>query len=241
MKNGWSNLSLKLLSVLLAFTVWFVVSAPRRERVSERAFSAPISLFGLRSELVITTAVPDTVNVRLRGRESALRAISMQNLEVPVDLKWATAGEAKITLRPQAINVPPEVEVVAIDPTILHFHVEELRQKVVAIRPFLVGIPPANFTTGTPAADPDRALISGPASQVRGVNEVATERIIMTNRTEPFVQEVPVVSDSSLIRVINPQVTQVSVPVTADVGPVAPTETTGSASSDSGTRKTKKQ
>ena len=31
-------------SLFLAFTVWFVVSAPRREPVSERAFAAPVSL-----------------------------------------------------------------------------------------------------------------------------------------------------------------------------------------------------
>jgi YbbR domain-containing protein len=239
MKNGWSNLALRVVSLLLALTVWFFVSAPRRERVSERAFSAPLSIFGLRSELVITTAVPDSVSVRLRGRESDLRAVSSQNLEVPVDLKWATSGEAKITLRPQAINVPSEIEVVAIEPTTLHFHVEQLRQKVVAIRPFLVGSPPAGFMIGTPTADPDHALISGPASQVRSVAEVATERIIMTNRTEPFVQEVPVVSDSSLIRVINPQVTQVTVPVTVEVGPIAPSETVAT-ETGGGARKTKK-
>jgi hypothetical protein len=61
----------------------------------------------------------------------------------------------------------------------------------------------------------------------------------MTNRTEPFVQEVPVVSDSSLIRVINPQATQVTVPVTAEIGPIAPSETatTGATATP---RKTKK-
>ena len=50
MKNGWSNFMLRLFSVILALTVWFFVSAPRRERVSERAFAAPLSLFGLRIE-----------------------------------------------------------------------------------------------------------------------------------------------------------------------------------------------
>lgn len=222
--NGLSGLSMKLLSVFLAITVWFVVSAPRRERVSERAFAAPLSIFSLRRDLVITTAVPDSVSVRLRGRESDLRSLSSQNLEVPVDLSWATPGEAKITFRPQAINVPPNVEVVSIDPTSLHFRVEEVRRKVVAIRPFLVGSPPAGFSIGTPTAAPDHALISGPASQVRNVNEVATERIIMTGRTEPFAQEVAVTSDSALIRVLEPQSTEVNVPVTADVGPVAPAE-----------------
>lgn len=225
MRPWVSNLGLKLLSLFLAFVVWFVVSAPRRESVSERAFAAPLSLVGMPRELVITTPVPDTVNVRLRGRSSDLRALSSQNLEVTLDLRWVQPGEAQVTLRPQAINVPPNVEVVSVDPNKVHFRVEQLRQRAVPIRPFLVGQPPGGFVAGDPAVAPDQALVSGPASQVRNVSEVATERIIMTGRTDTFTQNVAVVSDSPLVRVIDPLTVQVTVPVLAQVGPQAPTTT----------------
>ena len=94
------NLPLKLLSVFLAFIVWFVVSAPRREPVSERAFAAPVSIVRMPRDLTITTPVPDTVSVRLRGRVSNLRALSSQNLEVTLDVSWLTPGDAVITLSP---------------------------------------------------------------------------------------------------------------------------------------------
>ncbi len=226
MKPWVSNLGLKLLSLFLAFVVWFVVSAPRRESVSERAFAAPLSLIGVPRELVITTPVPDTVSVRLRGRSSDLRALSSQNLEVTVEMHWVQPGEAEITLRPQAINVPPNVEVVSIDPTKVHFRVEQLRQRAVAIRPFLVGEPSAGFTAGDATVFPDQVLISGPASKVRNINEVATERIIMTGRTDTFTQSVAVVSDTPLVRVIEPLTVQVTVPVFAEVGPNPPPELT---------------
>lgn len=223
-----SRLLLKVLSLFLAFVVWFVVSAPRREPVSERAFAAPLSLVRMRRDLVITTPVPDTVSVRLRGRVSDLRSLSSQSLEVTVDLSWAQPGDATITLRPQAISVPPQVEVISIDPAKVHFRVEQLRQKIVPIRPFLVGQPPSGYQqAGDPTLQPSDALISGPASLVQKVSEVATERIIMTGRTGTFVQNVAVVSDSSLVRVIEPLTTQVTVPVSAEIGPAAPvTETT---------------
>jgi YbbR domain-containing protein len=226
--NGWgSNLPLKALSLFLAFTVWFVVSAPRRERMSERAFAVPLSLVGMPRDLVITTPVPDTVSVRLRGRLSELRSVSSQNLEVTLNLGWATAGEATIALGPQAINVPPDIEVISIDPSRVHFRVEQVRQKVVPIRPFLIGQPPSGYAVGDLTLAPDQALVTGPASQVRKLSEVATERIIMTGRTETFVQNVAVVSDSSLIRIVNPLTTQVTVPVTAEVGPVPGTPMLG--------------
>jgi YbbR domain-containing protein len=226
MRPWVSNLGLKLLSLFLAFVVWLVVSAPRRENVSERAFAAPLSLIGIPRELVITTSVPDTVNVRLRGRGSDLRTLSSQNLEVTLDLRWIQPGDAQVTLRPQAINVPPNVEVVSIDPTKMRFRVEQLRQRAVPIRPFLVGEPPGGFVAGDPTVAPDQALVSGPASQVRNVSEVATERIIMTGRNGTFTQSVAVVSDTPLVRIIEPLTTQVTVPVLPEVGPTPPAETT---------------
>ena len=221
--NGWfSNLPLKVLSLFLAFTVWFVVSAPRREGVSERAFAVPLSLVGMPRDLAITTPVPDTVSVRLRGRNSDLRSLSSQNLEVPLDLHTVVAGDITITIRPQSINVPPTVEVVSIDPNKVRFRVEQVRQKSVPIRAFLVGQPPSGYAFGDATVTPENALVSGPASQIRKLSEVATERIIMTGRTETFTQNVGVVSDSSLIRIVDPQMAQVTVPLNEEIGPSQP-------------------
>jgi len=61
---------------------------------------------------------------------------------------------------------------------------------------------------------------------VRNINEVATERIIMTGRTDTFTQSVAVVSDAPLVRVIEPLTVQVTVPVFAEVGPNPPPELT---------------
>ena len=223
MRNGFlGNLALMLLSLFLAFAVWFVVSAPRREQVSEKAFAAPLLLVNVPRNLVITTPVPDNLNVRLRGRVSQLRSLSSQNLEVTVDLSFATPGDATITLRPQAINAPSDVDVISIDPNKLRFRVEQLRQRVVPVRPFLVGNLQPGFVAGEPTVQPEQALISGPASQIRKINEVATERIIMTGRTETFTQNAAVVTDSPLVHVAEPLTVQVTVPVLAEVGPTKP-------------------
>jgi YbbR domain-containing protein len=233
-----NNLWLKILALFLAFTVWFVVSAPRREPVSERAFAAPLSLVRMPRDLVITTPVPDTVSVRLRGRVSDLRSLSSQNLEVTVDLSWVTPGEATITLRSQAIAVPPQIDVISIEPTKVHFRVEQIRQKVVNIRPFIIGNVPAGYVAGEPSVEPDHALVSGPASQVRNLTDVATERIIMTGRNDTFEQNVAVVSDLPLIRIVDPPAVQVTVPVSAEIGP-QPTETSGETTTQPETKKSK--
>lgn len=232
-----ANWPLKILSLFLGFTLWFVVSAPRRESVYERAYAVPLTLVGMPRDFVMTTPVPDTVSVRLRGRASDLRSLSSANLEVPLDLRTVVPGDITITIRPQAVNVPPQVEVVSLEPSRVRFRVEEVRQKVVPIRPFLVGQPPAGYSVGDVTIEPDHALVSGPTSQIRNLSEVATERVIMTGRTAGFVQGVAVVSDSSLIRIVEPLMTQVTVPVTSDVTPTAPTTTETTSPSEKTTKK----
>lgn len=221
------NLGLKFAALLLACVVWFVVSGPRREQTRQRMVTASLSLVGLPSDLVITTDVRSSVTVRVKGRISDLRSLASQSLEASADLSLISkAGDIEITLRPRNINVPEDIEVVDIVPNKVRFSIEKLGQRTVPIRPFLVGAPPTGYLVGQAAATPERALISGPMSQIMKLSEVATERIIMTGRTETFVQNVPVVSDSPLVRVVLPVTTQVTVPVLAEVGPPSQTETT---------------
>jgi YbbR domain-containing protein len=216
------DLGLKLTALALACVLWFYVSAPRREHVRERIFSAPLALVSIPRDFVITTDIPESVDVRLRGRNSDLRALSSQTLEVAVNLDWIQPGEVEITLRPQAINVDPNIEVVSIEPNKFRFRVEQIRQRAVPIRPFLAGDVPDGYRVGDPVVEPALALISGPGSYILKVTEVTTDRIIMTGRTETFVANAAVVSDSPLVRVVSPLTTQVTVPVLAEIGPEPP-------------------
>jgi len=214
------NLGLKIAALVLACVVWFIVSGPRREQTRQRMVTASLSLVGLPPELVITTDVRSSVAVRVKGRISDLRSLASQSLEASADLSLISKpGDIEITLRPQNINVPENIEVVDIVPNKVRFSIEKLGQRTVPIRPFLVGAPPEGYLVGQAVASPERALIAGPMSQIMKLSEVATERIIMTGRTATFVQNVPVVSDSPLVRISLPVTTQVTVPVLAEVGP----------------------
>jgi YbbR domain-containing protein len=239
------NLGLKFVALLLACVVWFVVSGPRREQTRQRMVTASLSLVGLPSGLVITTDVRSSVAVRVKGRISDLRSLASQSLEASADLSLISKpGDIVVTLRPQNINVPEDIEVVDIVPNKVRFTIEKLGQRTLPIRPFLVGTSPPGYLVGQAVPSPERALVSGPISQIMKLSEVATERIIMTGRTETFVQNVPVVSDSPLVRVVLPVTTQVTVPVLAEVGPspqrTDTTETTTSTSARTTTTTTEK-
>lgn len=215
------SLVMKMLALLLAIAIWLAVSASRREPARERSFDIPVALVGIPRDVVVTNSVQENINARLRGKLSSLRSLSSQNLEATVDLTDARPGIMKIALRPQAFNIPADVEVVSVNPAKLTFRLEARRQKLVPIRPYLVGELPAGFRFD-PAdivVTPAEALVSGPASVIKEFSEVYSDRIILTGRDASFRQSVGLISDVPLVRVVDPASAQVFVTVIAPPPP----------------------
>lgn len=220
MKSILAHPGLKLLAIFFALIFWTMQSAPRREALVERPVRAPLSLVGIPQDLIITTTpVTDSVSVRLRGRPSEL-SNAVKDIEATLDLSDVRAGEVQVSIRPQSLNLPPQVEVVTIDPASVRFTLESRRQKIVPIQPYPVGSLPAAFALGEITVNPAVCEVSGPASLIAGVTEVATERVILSGRTQSFQTTVGVVSDHPLVRVVSPM----NVVVTVNIIPPPPPE-----------------
>lgn len=211
--NLTENAGIKVIALLIAVIMWGAISAQRRERTFERAFDVPIVIVGVPRDLIITTPLPESLSVRLRGRSSVLRGLSSQNLEATLDLSESEQGEVDVAITPQVLNVPPGVEVLSIDPSRVTVRLEPRRQRLVPIRPYLIGELPSGFMLGDVTVSPEQALITGPESLVRDFTEVVTERIILSGRTAPFRQPVGLVADHPLVRVAEPGAAQVTVVV----------------------------
>ena len=229
MKHLLDNLGLKLFALVLAVATWFFVTAARREQIIERSYDVPITIVGLPSNLMITTPVQEAVSIRVRGRLSTL---SSQNLEATINLSNIRAGDLTAVIRPQNLNLPEQTEVLSIVPAKLSFRLEERRQRGVPIRPFLVGDPPAPVELLDVQIEPTHALVSGPTSMIRDFTETSTERILLTGRTAPFTVTVGVVSDRSLIRVVEPVNARVTITLGEPPVEVPPADSTSTASSE---------
>jgi YbbR domain-containing protein len=233
-RSIFRNASVKIFALILATIFWFFMSAPRRERSIDRSFAVPLAVVGLPRELIITTPVPDTVNIRLRARISVLRSLSSQSIEASIDLSgFSRGGDVIVPIRPSSVNVPSGVEVVGVDPAKVALHMDPRRQKVVPVREYLVGELPTGYTLGNVEVIPKDVLISGPLSLVRNVGEVATDRIILTGRTSTFERMINVVPDTPLISIVEPLSVSVTVEV---VPPSTSTETSTDTTSTTSTQ-----
>lgn len=166
------NFPLKLVSLGLAALLWFVIAG---EKTSEMGVSAHLELQNFPKDLEVTGEPVDVVEVRLRASPGIIQRIGPGDVSAQVDLAGMQEGEHIVHLTEKSIRMPFGVKVVKISPSILSLNLERTLQKVVPIRPRLVGRPTPGFEVGEVRSEPAEVRISGPRSRIQEVESAFTE------------------------------------------------------------------
>ena len=118
-KNTWG---LRLLAVALAVTAWFVFTVEKRERLSEKVIEATVRYDNFTGLIVVERL--ETVRVGVRGTVSRLRALNPFAVDVFVELSNPDKGVFEVPLTSDNVFLPPNLEVVSIDPNIIQLKLE---------------------------------------------------------------------------------------------------------------------
>lgn len=205
------NLGLKLLALGIALVVWFVFSAQRRERISERTYRIALSVVNVPTHTLIASPMPAAVDVRVRGPFTALRQLDPEKLEAVVDLSGAPRGEKIYRLQPEDINVPPEVEVIGISPAELRVVLDATAEKSLPVLPNVTGRPARGWEVGDILAEPKTALVFGPASALAQMTSVTTDPISIEQKTGNLSVAATVLAETPGVRVRQGQIVTVTV------------------------------
>jgi YbbR domain-containing protein len=202
---------LRILALVGAIVIWWIVSVEKRERVSEKVVDASLSYNSPRGLILLEPM--QTVKVRLRGPDRRIRAIAPFEIDVVVDVPNSEPGVVPVQLRPENVSTPDEVEVVSIEPNSLDL---TLDREAIAELPILVrviGEPAGGTVPGEPLARPPRARVRGPATIVSGLTSVSTSAISLDGHALDFTQTVSVVSSDPLVRIVEPLFVTVQIPM----------------------------
>lgn len=214
------NLGLKILALAIALLVWFALSGQRRERISERSYRIPLSLVNVPPQTMVASPLPGGVEVRVRGPFTALRQLQPERLEAVIDLLNGRPGERVHRFVPEDINVPPEVEVLAISPGEVRVVLDRIGERLLPIVPALSGETAPGSQVVDVTVDPRIARVVGPATTLEKMTGVSTEPISLANRSSTFSTTTTALPNVPGVRVREGQV----VNVTIRIGP-APTRT----------------
>jgi len=167
------NAGLKLLSLFIAFGLWFFVNFGERD--TEESLRVPLELRNIPAHLAITSPRMDFVDLRLSGPRALLGRIDRGRLSVGLDLSGVRAGPAVFRVDVESINLPRGVKTLRINPSQVTLELERVGRKTVPVHLRVGGtLPPDLEVVGTEVA-PETVEVSGPASDIAEVAAANTE------------------------------------------------------------------
>ena len=202
-----------LAALIAAFLLWYILAAQRIENISVRGVKARLTLVNIPRDLVLTSSVPDTVSLQLRG--PLTRALDSNNPpEVLLDLSDARPGLNSYPINERDIPLPSEVEVVSVDPSAITLELERQETRIVAVRPLIEGVPAPGFQVAGIRAIPPQYTVQGPESLVLALEFIDTSPISIEGAAGPVEAMVQPMLPDPLLRMLGLGSLQVIVDIT---------------------------
>lgn len=183
----FENWLLKFISLAFAVVLWFFVMGESRTEVNH---IVPLEYENLPESLMIANEVPTSVAIRITGPRTLQVNLSPGDISLAVDLTGLSAGVTSFKRLEESLNIPSGLKITRISPSFVDVKLERVREREVPVRVVLIGEPAAGFVVKSSKAVPGKVTVAGAESELKGVSEVVTEGIDLTNVQESFSQAV---------------------------------------------------
>ena len=194
---------LKLIALAITFALWLGVtglSTPTTKRMS-----VPLNL-NIVSDAQITNAPPQEVEIEISGDKRKIDQINRSALSATLDLTAMKPGDWVVSLAPDTISVPLEqgVTLVEVVPGRIAVNIEAVEEKDIEVMAQTTGNVAAGFEIYSTAVLPPKISVRGPASVVRTIEFVQTDRIDITGKKDGFTaRQIAVTSPDPKAAVLN--------------------------------------
>jgi YbbR domain-containing protein len=175
-RHVFHNFALKVLSLLLAAGLWFLIS--RDEQPAEVALRAPIVFQHVPAQLEISSEFIQEAQIRVRGPERVIRQLQANEVHAEIDLADVKPGERTFDLTSQLVRHPIDITVVQVVPSQLHLAFDTRLTREVEIHPRVMVADGEQIVKND--ADPPRITITGPRHHVEKIDSATTDPIDAT-------------------------------------------------------------
>ena len=217
------NLRTFLLALALGLSVWVsAVSGADPDEVQAYPRPIPLEVFGQDPSLVLTSDIPDTVQVTLRAPRSVWNVLTNNedSIRATLDLSGLSAGTHE---RPVQLTVSEKpYQIVFANPSNVSVDLESISTQPFPLVLSLSGQPAAGYQSGDATMEPTEVAISGPESIVR---RAAKARVLLTldGVRESIDESLPIEvvdSENNPLQglTINPESVHVSIPISLQGG-----------------------
>lgn len=202
------NFGFKLISLLLAVGLWFVVA---RDPIAEVEMKVPIEFHSLPENLEIDSASFTQAQIRVRGPERVIHRLETSDVRAEINLANIRPGERTFDLTAQQVHVPQDLEVVQIIPGQFQLSFDTRATRTVEVRARVTGTFAGGMRVAQVIADPANIMITGPRRRVEAVESATTDPVDVsgTMARASFLTQAYV--PDPLIQVVHPTPVRVTV------------------------------
>ncbi len=208
--NPFRNFGLKVLALLVAAGLWFVVAG---EHVVERSMRVPLEFRNIPSGMEIVGDPPATVDVRLRGSSGLLSKLQPGEVVVTLDLHAARKGMRLFHLQPDEVERPYGVSVTQVQPPTLSLDLQQTASRTVRVTPALDGDPAPGYVVRSVRAVPAEVEVIGPEEYLRQTGEATTEPVNIEGARATVRDTVNIGVARTTVRLRTPQSAEVVVEI----------------------------
>lgn len=191
--SSFKNMEIKIGAVAIALFLWFHVVT---ERTYEDTIRVPVKLVGVPKGLVLATAVPRNVRVRVVGKGKRLLALRSANLEARLDLASIRSRRKTFWLKANDVGISPTrgVEVVEIEPDQITITLERFVSREVKVIPALRVVPAKGYVrVGPSQVVPQSVTLAGPERFVARVFTLTTDSLVVEGAKKSIKQTLRVI------------------------------------------------
>ncbi len=194
-----TNIGKKVLAITLAIILWIIANF---EQDIEKNIEIDIQYNDLSPNLIIKSAPPESLNLRIRGSRTKLSILKTENYSYPISLNKVASGVSKFNIITEQIRIPG-VNIISLSPSEIKLEIDQLITKKVKINP-KIGLPDIGFSVvGKPKVKPSSVKISGPKSILSELKFIHTDEVNIEGEQTNFTIEVPLKTNNPLLKILS--------------------------------------
>lgn len=203
-KIFFEDWALKLTALAITLALWFGVTGLSTPQ--DRNFIVPLTLNIANNAEITNANLQQEVTIFVRGDKRKLDQIRASELAAFVDLTAVPPGNKVLSLTPDSVyvNLPVGVTLEQIIPTGIGVNIEAVEEKDIEVKVKADGSPPAGYEVYYSTALPSKIRVRGPASFIKTLDFVETDKIDITGKKEEFTaRQIPVSVSNPKAAVLN--------------------------------------
>lgn len=183
----FNNFAWKVLSLVVAFGLWFMVMSSNNIEITKEVDLELV----LPSGLTVANEIPMRATFRLAGSKFFLRAVASSLDVIRVDLSKAKAGPAVYRLDRDTVSFPIGVKVLSISPTSINPVLEAVERRSVPVDVRFATKVPDGYRLIRATPIPKNVRIRGPKKVIERISSIRTQPIDLTDIPSSLKWEVP--------------------------------------------------